>query len=184
MPKSATDPTEILFTGYNGAITGLPAGSTAAQAMANAATMANAFESFVNNTPCLANARGKIMTRNACRNPWINEFDVTLAQSLGKFGGKAFENLQVRLDVINFGNLLNKNWGKQAFSDQGSTCGQICSATIVLQHTGNALPSGTATGGNSPMAQGVFTFNPLYTAYNSDNASSNYRMQLSMRYSF
>jgi hypothetical protein len=172
VPKNALDQTEILFQGYNG--------TTAARA--TAASQAQAFETFIANTDCLNAARGTIMTRNTCRNPWVNEFDLSVAQSLGKLGGKMFENLQVRLDVINLGNLLNKDWGKQAFSDQGSTCGAICSATIVLVHTGNALPSGVTT--NSPLASGIYTFNTGYQAYNSDNASSNYRMQLSMRYSF
>ena len=172
VPRNALDQTEILFAGYNG--------NTAART--TAATQAQAFENFINNTPCLGEARGTILTRNACRNPWVNEFDLSVAQSLGKLGGRAFENLQVRLDIVNLGNLLNKDWGKQAFSDQGSTCGQICSATIALVHTGNALPSGVTT--NSPLAQGIYTFNTGYQAYNVDNASSNYRMQLSMRYSF
>lgn len=172
VPKNALDQTEILFAGYNG--------TTAARA--TAASQAQAFENFIAGTPCLSEARGTILTRNACRNPWVNEFDLSVAQSLGKLGGRAFENLQVRLDIVNFGNLLNKNWGKQAFSDQGSTCGQICSATIALVHTANALPSGVTT--NSPLAQGIYTFNTAYQAYNADNASSNYRMQLSMRYSF
>jgi hypothetical protein len=166
VPKNATDPNEILFS---------------ATAQATAAQQAAAFESFISSNPCLNSQRGTIMTRNSCRNPWVNEFDVSAAQSLGKFGGPAFRNLQVRLDVINFGNLLNKNWGKQAFSDQGSTCGQICSATIVLTQTGNKLPTGTT---NSAQAQGIYTFNPAYSAFNSNNISSLYRMQLSMRYSF
>ena len=172
VPRNALDQTEILFAGYNG--------NTAART--TAATQAQAFENFINTTPCLGEARGTILTRNACRNPWVNEFDLSVAQSLGKLGGRAFENLQVRLDIVNLGNLLNKDWGKQAFSDQGATCGQICSATIALVHTGNALPSGVTT--NSPLAQGIYTFNTGYQAYNVDNASSNYRMQLSMRYSF
>jgi hypothetical protein len=90
------------------------------------------------------------------------------------------DNLQIRLDIVNFGNLLNRNWGRQAFSDQGNTCGQICSATTLLTHTSNVL---TGPAGSQSM-QGVFTFDPLFEAYNSDNASSNYRMQLSLRYSF
>jgi hypothetical protein len=171
VPTNATDPNEILFTGYNGTTT----------QQANAAAQAEAFEQFISRTDCLNSQRGTIMKRNSCRNPWINEIDVTVAQSLGKFGGAAFQNLQVRLDIINFGNLLNSKWGRQAFSDQGSTCGQICSATAVLSQTGNKLPTGTT---NSPLAQGVYTFNPTYQAFNSQNASSNYRMQLSMRYSF
>jgi hypothetical protein len=171
VPKSANDAGEILFTGYNGN----------AAAVTSAAAQAAAFETFVANTPCLNEARGTIMKRNTCRNPWINEVDVSAAQSLGKFGGAAFKNLQVRLDIVNFGNLLNKNWGKQAFSNQGSTCGQICSATIVLTQSANKLPTGTTS---SNQAQGVYTFSPAYTTFDSQNASSNYRMQLSMRYSF
>jgi outer membrane receptor protein involved in Fe transport len=173
VPNDARNTSEIIFVAN-------PATATAAQ-LATAAAQAQAFENFINNTPCLAEARGTILTRNACRNPWVNQFDVSFAQTLS---GKRFQNLQVRLDVINFGNLLNRNWGQQAFSDQGSTCGAICSATIALSHTGFVLPAGTPTGGNSPNAQGIFTFDPTYRAFNSENISSNYTMQLSLRYSF
>lgn len=122
---------------------------------------ANAFETLIKNTPYLNDARGTIMTRNACRNPWVNEFDVSIAQSLGALGGLAgarvpsLDNLQVRLDIVDFGNLLNRNWGQQALSDQGNTCGQICSATTLLTHTINVL-----TGPAGSQMQGVFTFDP------------------------
>jgi hypothetical protein len=173
VPKSALDQTEILFQGYNAA-----AGSTA---RITSVAQAQAFENFISNMPCLNEQRGTIMTRNSCRAPWINEFDVSAAQSLGKLGGREFENLQVRIDIINFGNLLNKNWGRQAF-ESSTACGGGCGTNTALAHTGNALPSGVTT--NSPLAQGIFTFNPTFQAFNSDNAASNYRMQLSMRYSF
>ena len=168
VPRNATDPNEILFTGYSG---------TAAQ-QAAAAAQAQAFESFVSNTPCLASQRGRIMERNSCRNPWINQIDVSFAQSLRAL---RYQNLQVRLDIINFGNLLNKNWGKTRYSDQDATCGQICSATVVLEHTGNKLP-GTAA--SSQEVIGVYTFDQGYQLFTSDFASSNYQMQLSLRYSF
>ena len=103
---------------------------------------------------------------------------MSFAQSLRAL---RYQNLQVRLDVINFGNLLNKNWGKTSFSDQNSTCGQICSATVVLTQTGNKLP-GTLT--SSQEATGVYTFDSKYKLFNSDFAGSNYQMQLSLRYSF
>jgi hypothetical protein len=168
VPKNARDPNEILFTGYNGNAT----------AQAAAATMADNFDKFIGKTPCLQEARGTIMKRNACRNPWVNEFDVTIAQSLGR----RFQNVQARFDIVNLGNLLNKNWGHQAFSDQGATCGQICSATLVgLTQTSNKLPAGVT---NSNQAIGVYNFDPGFKAYSFANASSNYRMQLSMRYSF
>jgi hypothetical protein len=169
VPKNASDPNEILFTGYN---------STNPQTVADAASQAAAFDKFISNTPCLNEARGTIMKRNACRNPWTNEFDISIAQSLGKIAGPRLENLQLRMDVVNVGNLLNKNWGRQAFSNQGSTCGQICSATIVLTQSGNRLATGSAP------TVGVYTFDPKYVTFSSDNLSSNYQMQLSVKYSF
>ncbi len=168
VPRNATDPAEILFTGYNG---------TPIQAAA-AAAQAQAFENFISSTPCLNSQRGRIMERNSCRNPWINQIDVSFAQSLRAL---RYQNLQVRLDIINFGNLLNKNWGKTSFSDQNSTCGQICSATVVLTQTANKLP-GTLT--SSQEATGVYTFDQKYKLFTSDFAGSNYQMQLSLRYNF
>ena len=111
-----------------------------------------------------------------------NQVDVSVGQSLQAFGQ---QNLQLRLDVINFANLLNKKWGAQNFSDQNSTCGPICSATVLMTHTGNVGPTGAALGtGNNPAARGIYTFDTNFKRWNADNASSNYRMQLSMRYSF
>ncbi|NUR33608.1 MAG: TonB-dependent receptor [Gemmatimonadaceae bacterium] len=172
VPLNVNDPNEILFTGA----AGTPNSTAASQA--SAAAQAAAFDAFINSTPCLANARGTILTRNACRNPWVNEFDVSVAQSLGHIAGTRLQNLQLRMDIINFGNLLNRNWGRQAFSSQGSTCGQICSATVALVQSGNRLATGTTP------TTGIFTFDPTFKAYSSDNVSSNYQMQLSLRYSF
>ncbi len=165
VPTDASNATQILFSGYNG--------TTAQQAVA--AAQAAAFDAFISSIPCLQEARGTIMKRNACRNPWINQVDVSLAQSLAPFGGG--QNFQLRLDVLNFGNLLNKKWGVQAFSDQGPTCGPICSSTPLVTHIENRVAAGQPT-------LPVVTFEPTFKAFDSQNASSNYRMQLSLRYSF
>jgi hypothetical protein len=165
VPTNATNSSEIQYSGAT-----------------PAATQAAALESFISANDCLNSQRGHIMTRNSCRNPWVNQVDVSFSQALGKLGPKALQNFLVRLDVINFGNLLNKNWGRQAFSDQGATCGQICSATILMTHTGFAAPAGQTL--NATNAIPVVTFNDKLQAYNSNNISSLYTMQLSMRYSF
>ncbi|MGV3711191.1 MAG: TonB-dependent receptor [Gemmatimonas sp.] len=176
VPTNATLQSEILFQNYN---------STNATLKAASDAQAVAFEKFISENECLNSQRGRIMERNSCRNPWTNRIDISIAQSLGKVGGRMFQNVQLRLDVINFTNLLNKNWGEQPFSDQNATCGQICSATVALVHTGMVLPTGLPAGTTtSPLTRGVFTFSPAYKIYNQDNASSNYRMQLSARYSF
>ena len=168
VPANTFDATEILFQGYNG---------TVAQ-QAAALEQAQALDRFINSMDCLRESRGSIMDRNSCRNPWINQFDVSVAQSLSTFG---MGNVQVRLDVINFGNLLNSKWGRQSFSDQNATCGPLCGSTVLVSHTGNAMPAGQTT---SLTAVPIVSFNPTFQAFNADNASSNYRMQLSLRYSF
>jgi hypothetical protein len=165
VPTDAHDPNEMLFTGYNGN----------AAAVASAAAQADALEKFIKQTPCLRNQRGHIMNRNTCRNPWQNEVDLSVGQSLQAFGQ---QNLQLRLDVLNFGNLLNRKWGEQLFSDQGSTCGSNCSATILVTQSGNKL------GSTQSQAIGVYTFDSNLRRFSGLNASSNYRMQLSLRYSF
>ncbi len=178
VPKNAADPTEILFTGYN---------STNATTKAASDASAAAFETFIKSIPCLNEARGTILKRNACRNPFAHEWDLSIGQNLGKLGlsdalhAPALNNLLVRWDVINLGNFIKKSWGWQNFSSQSSTCGQICSATVAIVHTGNALPTGTT---NSPNAIPIVNFSPTYTAWDTNNLSSNYRMQLSFRYSF
>ena len=110
---------------------------------------ADAFDRFIDGIKCLRENRGRMLSRNLCRNPWQNQIDVSVGQSLQAFGQ---QNLQLRLDVINFANLLNKKWGAQNFSDQNSTCGPICSATVLLGHTGNVGPTGAAipAGTNNP----------------------------------
>jgi hypothetical protein len=168
VPRDAHDPNEILFTGFN-AVAGSPA-------QIEAAAEADAFDRYIDRVPCLRSSRGKLLSRNACRNPWQNDVDVSIGQSLQAFGQ---QNLQLRLDVINFLNLLNKRWGWQNFSDQNNTCGPICSATTLLTQTGNVT-----AGRTQQQVQGIYTFNKAMKPWNADNASSNYRMQLSMRYSF
>ena len=43
--------------------------------------------------------------------PWVNNFDVRLSQELPGFLPRATRRRFV-LDILNFGNLLNKKWGR------------------------------------------------------------------------
>ncbi len=51
---------------------------------------------------------GKNSVRNGDRLPWENHFDLRIAQDF-VFGQ---HKLQVFFDVLNVGNLLNKDWGR------------------------------------------------------------------------
>ncbi len=69
----------------------------------------DAFNKFIDNDPYLSTHRGQIAGRNATHLPWVNDLDVGLQQEIPGFfhDNKAV----VRLDIYNFLNMLNKDWG-------------------------------------------------------------------------
>ena len=131
-----------------------------------AAQQAEAFERFVDNSDCLSSQRGRILERNSCRSPWQNLVNVSLRQRLPNIGGN---ELALQLDVFNFTNLLNKEWGQQEFASNFSNVGLLGVAGV----SSNDLATQEKT----------LTFNPRTEEFNSRNASSNYQIQLAARYS-
>lgn len=70
-----------------------------------------AFDKFVAQDKYLSEHRGEYAERNAALLPWNNRFDLRILQDIfNNFGGKK-HSLQISLDVLNIGNLINKNWG-------------------------------------------------------------------------
>jgi Carboxypeptidase regulatory-like domain len=68
------------------------------------------FWDVVNSYSELSNARGGVVQRNSGRAPWVNNFDVRLTQEIPGFA--AGQKGKIRFDIFNFGNLLNKRWGR------------------------------------------------------------------------
>ena len=68
------------------------------------------FWDIVNGNPTLASAKGTVVGRNNAYAPWVNNFDVRLSQDLPGFSAKHQGN--ITLDILNFGNLLNRHWGR------------------------------------------------------------------------
>ncbi|HJU90724.1 MAG TPA: TonB-dependent receptor [Gemmatimonadaceae bacterium] len=165
IPRDATNPNEIIFRNIGGTTP------------ATAAEQAAAFEEFIESSDCLREQRGRIMERNSCRAPWQNTMDLSIRQSLPAVGGN---RLAVQLDIFNFLNLINKDWGKIQV-----TANSLNSNVPLLQHVGQTGTNGAAGGANIPLtqSQGIFQF-PLSTReYTSDNFSSYYQIQLTARYS-
>ncbi|MBK9153426.1 MAG: TonB-dependent receptor [Chloracidobacterium sp.] len=81
------------------------------------AEQAAAWEAFINQDPYLSKNRGKYVERGAVFLPFIHRMDLGLAQDVFvKLGGQQHK-FQFRADILNFGNMLNKNWGVgQGFS--------------------------------------------------------------------
>ena len=74
-----------------------------------------AFWNFVNQDKYLSKHKGEYADANAARMPWLNRFDLHLAQNfnVGALRGSKRNNetLQLSLDIMNVGNLINSSWG-------------------------------------------------------------------------
>lgn len=68
------------------------------------------FWDVVNGNPELRNAAGQVVGRNSGTAPWVNSFDVRIAQEIPGFmsGHKG----KIKFDILNFGNLLNRKYGR------------------------------------------------------------------------
>lgn len=68
------------------------------------------FWNIVNSNGVLRNSKGRVVDRNSDFSPWTNTFDLRIAQEIpGLFKGN---KASFTLDLFNFGNLLNKKWGR------------------------------------------------------------------------
>ncbi|HEV7994593.1 MAG TPA: TonB-dependent receptor [Gemmatimonadaceae bacterium] len=166
VPKNALDPNEIQFR---------------AQGTRTPATQAQDLESFIAASPCLSQQRGRIMTRNSCRNPFTHVMDLSVRQQLPTVRG---ERVSVQWDIFNFGNLLNKNWGKLPF-----TPATINSNVPLVTHVGWTGTGCTTT----PAACDIRTAVPVVQftppsggeyAVSSTSSSNFWRSQLGLRLEF
>jgi hypothetical protein len=156
VPTSALDANQIRFN---------PSGTI------TAAQQAQALEDFINSSECLRKQRGKIMERNSCRNPWQEEMDLTIRQSLPEvFGG---QRATLIFQVYNVMNLINDEWGKRK-----QTEGTTNSNVNLLTHVGMSSI-------DPKVAVPIFTHNINQRTYIKGNGVfDNYRFQAGFRYSF
>lgn len=122
-------------------------------------------DSFIESFPCLREARGEVIQVNSCREPWSNRVDVRFAQTIPTLRA---QTLQFTVDVLNFGNLLNSEWGESRF---------------VNFQTYSLLSRRSST----PDAQGRYTYRPFVAnqdPFGISNLASRYQIQAGLRYRF
>ncbi|MNK43810.1 hypothetical protein D3C87_625270 [compost metagenome] len=90
-------------------------GSGANAVTYTAAQQQQAFDQFIADNG-LEKYRGQIAPRNEFLLPWMNRFDVRLSQTLFNNMATKGDKVQITLDVLNFGNLLNSEWGIQDYN--------------------------------------------------------------------
>lgn len=163
VPRDATDPNEIRI--------GTGIGAAFQQDMA----AAQAFEEFIEKQPCLDKQRGKIMERNSCRSPFQHRLDLSIRQSIPQIRGN---QVSVQLDIFNFLNFLNKDWGRVKLPTLSPTFPD----QRALIHQGR---------NPGPLNQSIPTYrfdNRLWEngagPFDATAISSNYQMQLTVRYAF
>ena len=150
----------------------------------------NSFSSFVNGDSYLSSRRGQYAERNGGRTPWNNQADVRfmVEAKLGNLEPNAAgvvtsggHTLQISLDLINVGNLLNKSWGRQYFVPNtfNSTLGTGLTQVAFADAAGNIASGYNAATFNRP----AFTYGTPAT-YSIDQLASRWQGQLGLRYSF
>jgi len=137
---------------------------------AEVATQQAAFDRLIERSACLRTQRGRIMSRNSCRTPWMNIATLALRQTLPTRQSQA---LALELQVFNVFNLLNPRWGRVQFPTGAvpTSSNQVVLLSQVGETTG-------------PGAQPIYRFDPTMRRYSSENYDSFYQIQLALRYVF
>jgi hypothetical protein len=115
----------------------------------------NAFFEFVEQDKYLKKHKGEYAEANAARAPWVHKFDLRLAQDFSINVGGVKNTLQFSIDVLNFGNLLNSEWGVnknmfeanngQILRYEGKDASNVPSFSMATDDDGNYLSESYST---------------------------------------
>ncbi len=145
-----------------------------------AAQQAAAWEAFISQDEYLSKHRGEYAQRGAAFLPFVTKVDFSLAQDVFFRTGSRVHRFQIRGDILNFTNLLNKNWGTGTqFTNLQPLLPTSTSSTATCR-PGSAVTTAVAyclrSGGGSLIAP--VSYSP--TAGFGDV----WRLQLGVRYTF
>jgi outer membrane receptor for ferrienterochelin and colicin len=142
-----------------------------------AAVIWGQLNTYINQDPYLSQRRGKYAERNGLLLPFYKRLDLNFTQDFMLKTGTKTNTLRFTLDIFNFGNLLNKNWG----------ISRITNRTALLNFKRIETTPGLNAG------KPVYSFPyldaanqiPLTSSFqNSTGQSSRWQMQIGVRYLF
>ncbi|MEM9076534.1 MAG: carboxypeptidase regulatory-like domain-containing protein [Bacteroidota bacterium] len=128
----------------------------------------DAFEAFIQQDEYLSSRRGGFAGRNDLTTPWTGRWDIKILQDLNFNAlGEGQNTLQLSLDILNFGNLLNSDWG-------------------VVQLPRSTQPIGVSVDFSQDTPSPVYSFDPSQTSTFVDNFDliSRWQAQVGIRYIF
>lgn len=134
---------------------------------------ADAFWNFVNQDPYLKKHKGQYAEAFANRAPWVHRFDFRWSRDFSVKIGKTRNTLQLSLDILNVGNLLNSKWGVSK-NMSAANGGRILSYAGVDENNTPIFSMYKDGDGNYPTES--FTHNLNY--------SECWKLQIGLRYVF
>ncbi|MEM7548856.1 MAG: TonB-dependent receptor [Bacteroidota bacterium] len=128
-----------------------------------------ALEAYISSDEYLRENRGQISEANEAIRPWFSTWDVRLLQDYNFEAGGKTNTIQFSIDILNFGNLLNSDWGVREINTSGI---EFETPIGVDGFDGNGTP--------------VFSFDPSQTNPITDDISllSRWQIQFGLRYIF
>jgi len=141
-----------------------------------AAEQAAAFDAYISQDPYLRNRRGQYAERGGLTMAMFNRIDLSITQDVFRNIGGKRNTGQFRLDILNFGNLVNSDWG-------------VSERTVVPATQANGIGILTNPGID---AQGRATYRmavvggqlPTTTFQKNTALADVYQIMLSFRYAF
>lgn len=132
----------------------------------NADAQRQGLRNFIANDKYLSKRRGEFTEKYAGENPWVSQVDLRILQDFIFPVGKRTNTIQLSLDFVNLGNLLNSNWGVVKYA---TTSGYL-------------QPLSVSYNNNNP----VYQFDPSQTStfIASPDLQSRWQMQIGLRYIF
>jgi len=126
-----------------------------------------AFRAFIQQDKYLSGRRGQYSEKNGGVTPWFSQIDMRILQDYKiRISKTTWHTIQVSIDVVNLGNLINSNWGVRKYA---STASYFQPLTVNYNN-------------NSPQ----YTFDPSQksTFISSPELPSRWQMQFGVRYNF
>ncbi|RYF37966.1 MAG: hypothetical protein EON97_00220 [Chitinophagaceae bacterium] len=173
VPKDASEITFV--TVPTNQVTSTVAGITTVRNYPKAYTpqeQSDAFFAYIEQDDYLRSRKGQYAERNGGKSPWRNQVDFRLTQEIFRNIGSSKNSVQFSVDIFNFGNLLNKNWGEINF---------VNNAAILLPQNIAAINNTTRPTFLLASSQADVVKTTFGT---SQTISSTYYMQFGLRYNF
>lgn len=137
-----------------------------------ATQQATDFWNYINQDAYLRQRKGRFAERDGAMYPWVNQFDVKFHQDFYFNVAQRRNTLQLGVDILNFGNLLNPSWGNY-YSIQKAN---------ILKVVSGYSQGATAAPVYQFQANGTEVLKDTFTT--SKSFGSTWSMQASIRYMF